>query len=112
MTEPATEAAFERLADDTLRRMVDALADLDDERLEADLESGVLTLRYEDGARHVVNSHRAARQIWFAADASAWHFSWDGASWRSTRGPEELWALVSERVGRRLGRAVRLGPSS
>jgi CyaY protein len=108
MSESMSEPDFERLADQTLRRMVDALADSEEERLDAELESGVLTIRFDDGARYVVNSHRAARQIWFAADASAWHFAWDGAAWRSTKGPEELWSLVEARVSARLARPLPL----
>jgi CyaY protein len=110
MSGPIDEPTFERLADQTLKKMVDGLADSEDDAFDADLESGVLTIKFEDGARYVVNSHRAARQIWMAADASAWHFEWDGQRWKSTKGPEELWSLLADRVSKRIGRAFVLRP--
>ena len=103
-----TESAFEAKADETLTRMVDALADLEDDDLDVELESGVLTMTFADGARYVVNSHRAARQIWMAADSTAWHFDWDGRAWTAQKTGDELWSTVEARTGHRLGRAVRL----
>lgn len=103
-----TESQFERHADETLNRMVEALADLEDDALEADLESGVLTLRFEDGARYVVNSHRAARQIWMAAGATAWHFDFDGQAWIAAKSGDELWDMVEKCTSDKLGRPVSL----
>lgn len=108
MMETMSEKDFERLADETLRKILDALADTEEESLDVDLESGVLTLRFDDGVRYVVNSHRAARQIWMAAEASAWHFEWNGDAWRSTKSDEELWSLLEARVSKKLGRSVQL----
>lgn len=106
MSDPMPESTFDRLAEATLARLVEALGAL--EELDVDLSQGVLTVKFEDGRRYVINSHRAARQIWMAADASAWHFDWDGARWLSTRSKEELWALVGERLSARLGRPIQL----
>jgi CyaY protein len=103
------ENRFDALADATLRALLRELDGLDD--VEAELSQGVLTISFETGAPYVVNSHRAARQIWFAADRTAWHFDpgADGARWASTRAPhDELWDVVGAAVGRRLGRDVTL----
>lgn len=107
MTEAMTEATFDRLADETLSKMVEALADAED-ALDADLSSGVLTIKFEDGKRYVVNSHRAARQIWMAAESSAWHFGWTGSKWVATKTSEELWALVERLVSKKLGKPIAL----
>lgn len=102
------EPTFERIADQTLHAMEEALGDADD-RLEISLSMGVLTIAFEDGARYIVNSHRAARQIWMAAGARAWHFDWDGKRWLSSKPPhEELWRLVEETVSSKLGRSLTL----
>jgi CyaY protein len=103
------EAEFERRASDTLGRLETALAECDD-TLEVDLAMGVLTIEYEDGTRHVINSHRAARQIWAAAGATAWHFDWTGEAWIARKSDEELWAVVRSFVSRRLGRVISLQP--
>ena len=111
-TKPAAvdEQTFERLADLALRALEKQLVDLDG--LEADLESGILTLEFEDGTKYVVNSHRAARQIWMAAERNAWHFDVDPASpppgtWRASKSGEELVATLAGVVSRKLGRDVR-----
>jgi CyaY protein len=69
----------------------------------------VLRLDLRDGTRIVINSHRAARQIWMAAIASAWHFdpAADGR-WRAAKSGEELRATVEKLVQERIGLAVRL----
>lgn len=105
-----SEGEFTVLADDTLNKMVEALCDLEDETLDADLESGVLTIAFEDGSKYVVNSHRAATQIWMAAGATAWHFNWEGQKWISSKTGEELWQTVNQHVGKKLGRELRLTP--
>ncbi len=103
-----SEPEFEILADSTLNDLIEALSDLEDDRLDADLESGVLTVRFDDGAKHVINSHRAAGQIWMAAGSTAWHFDWDGARWVAGRTGDELWVTVEAKVAERLGGEIRL----
>lgn len=106
MSEPISEAAFDRTADETLMSLVEALGDVDE--LEADLSQGVLTVKFDDGKRYVINSHRAARQIWAAAESTAWHFDWDGKHWISTKSKDELWTLVESLVSKKLGRSIPL----
>jgi CyaY protein len=104
------ESEFDQLADRTLNAIVEALADAEEEGLDADLESGVLSIEFDDGTKYVVNSHRAAKQIWMAADASAWHFDWNGNAWLSTKTGEELWTLLRERASKKLGKRLELYP--
>ena len=107
--EPLSEQEFERAADATLHALDGALSDLD-AALEVDLESGILTLEFVDGAKYVVNSHRAARQIWMAAERSAWHFDLDSNknAWIASKSGDELWATIEGVVSRKLGRPVAL----
>ncbi len=107
-----SESKFEMLADETLNRMLEALAEHEDEDFEVDLESGVLTIEFADGAKYVINSHRAARQIWMAAETTAWHFDWTGTSWLATRSQDELWATVEKWVSTKVGRPLRDWPTS
>jgi CyaY protein len=103
------EPTFDAAADRALRALVRDLDDLDG--VEAELEMGVLTISFEKGSDFVVNSHRAAGQIWMAADRTAWHFDPDaeGERWQSSKAPhEELRAALGEALGRRLGRPVTL----
>src|SRR5262245_40479035 len=109
MTDPLSEGEFDHAADDALRALDRALDRLEAE-LEVDLESGILTIEFADGVKYVVNSHRAARQIWMAAERSAWHFDLDRATsnWVATKTGDELWATVAAVVGRKLGRSITL----
>ncbi len=108
MASSLTEPEFESRADRTLNQMVDRLADLEADDFDADFASGVLKIAFEAGATFIVNSHRAARQIWLAAGASAWHFDYVDGRWVSSKTGEELWDLVEQRVGAQVGRTVSL----
>ncbi len=103
-----TEHEFEKRADEELKRLIVALDDVDD-FLEADLQMGVLTIAFPDGTRYVVNSHRAAKQIWMAADRSAWHF--DRASdgrWIAAKTGDELFAALEGVLSKKLGAPIAL----
>ncbi|HXJ10463.1 MAG TPA: iron donor protein CyaY [Burkholderiales bacterium] len=103
---------FDALADAALGRIERAL---EASGVDADLEwkgDGVLELAFEDGARIVVNRHRAAQEIWVAARSGGFHYRWDGASWRDTRDASELFAALSKLVSTHGGKPVRLSPAS
>jgi CyaY protein len=57
----------------------------------------------------VINTHRAARQIWMAAVASAWKFDYDAGDgrWR-TSGSEELRDTIRGVIKQRVGIDVPL----
>lgn len=111
MSSDLDESAFEQAADEMLTRLEDALADLDDS-LEVNLSMGVLTLAFESGVKFVVNSHRAAKQIWMAAHSTAWHFDPDGDAWVASKSNEELVSVLSKVLSEELGRPVSLDLSS
>ena len=98
------EASFDQAARDELRRIEDAFAEIDPDLVEVSSSEGVLRLDLRDGTKIVINSHRAAGQIWMAAVASAWHFDprTDG-SWYAAKSGEELRATVTKLVRERIG---------
>ena len=104
-----SEVEFERIADEELHGLVEAIIAASEE-LDPDLESGVLTINFEDDTRYIVNSHRAARQIWMAAERSAWHFDYDPTTkqWIASQSGAELWTAVSGVLSRKLGRTIVL----
>ncbi len=111
-TEAMTEAEFERVADDTMRALERSLSDVDS--MEMDLQMGVLTIEFGDGAKFIVNSHRAAKQIWMAAERTAWHFDPhidphnQSREWRSSRDGSELWSTLEGTLSRKLGVPITL----
>lgn len=108
MSQPS-EAEFEKAADRELHRLLTAL-DATGRDLEVELSMGVLTIELEGGTKYVVNSHRAARQIWLAADRSAWHFDLDAATgrWVAAKNGDELWSTLRAVLENKLGGPVTL----
>ena len=105
------EATFDRIGRAELADIEERLADIDPDDVEITSSDGVLTLVLRDGIRVVVNTHRAARQIWMAAVASAWHFDPPGQGgdghWRTTAG-QELRATLRDVIRQRIGLTVDL----
>lgn len=103
------DAEFDHVARDELRHLEDAFTDIDPDDIEVSTSDGVLRLDLRDGTRIVINSHRAARQIWMAAVASAWHFDpvSDGI-WRAPKTGEELRPTLVRVVKERIGLQVPL----
>jgi CyaY protein len=106
---PMDDATFDELGRAELSHIEDCFEDVDPDEVEISVSDGVLTLELRDGVRVVVNTHRAARQIWMAAVASAWKFSYDDSDgrWR-TDGGAELRATLAGILRERLGLAVTL----
>jgi CyaY protein len=95
------ESKYQHMADAAFRRIADALDAVDPDDVDCELAGDVLTLTFKGGAKCVVNTQRPTRQIWLAASARAWHFSWDESSgqWLDDKGQGvELFAKVSEIV--------------
>jgi CyaY protein len=103
------EASFDRAARDELHHLEDAFAEVDPDEVEVTTTEGVVRLELRDGTRIVINSHRAARQIWMAAISTAWHF--DPASdgrWRAAKSGEELRATLARLLRERIGLELAL----
>jgi len=107
---PISEEDYEARAHPELQALVDALDQLDVPGLECELSSDILTIELSGGARYVINSHRAARQIWMAAEHSAWHFDWDATknSWIAQKTGAELWSALSTVLTTKLQRPITL----
>ena len=104
-----SEADFDKRAAVTLRAIEDALADVDPDQVDVSASDGVVRLTLPGNVRIVVNSHRAARQVWLAAIATAWHFDpqLDG-TWRSSKSGESLGPTLAALLQQHAGVAVTL----
>ena len=106
------DVTFDLAARKELRDIEDAFADIDPDDIEVSTSDGVLRLDLRDGTKIVINSHRAARQIWMAAVASAWHFDpppqlGDG-TWIAAKTGEELRATLTRLVRDHVGVELRV----
>ena len=104
------DAEFDHVAREELSYLEDAFAEIDPDDVEVSSSDGVLRLDLRDGTRVVINSHRAARQIWMAAVASAWHFdpAGAGAGWRASKTGEELRPTLARLLHERIGLTLAL----
>jgi CyaY protein len=106
LVETLSEKAYATRAFPELEALIEAFDAFPDE-LFAELAGDVLTIEFPDQARYVLNSHLAARQIWLAAERSAWHFDPDPEGrWLDRRTGAELWATVEQLLVKKLGRPV------
>ena len=108
----ADEQEFERAADLELHRLFTAIEALSHGAggldLEVELQMGILTIEFPDGGEYIVNSHRAARQIWMAADRTAWHFDLEGDRWVAKKTNEELTATLEHVLTKKTGKPSKL----
>ena len=104
-----SENEFEILAEAELQRILGALDEVSKDDFDADLQMGVLTIAFSNGSSSfVVNSHRAARQIWMAAGTTAWHFSSTDDGWIASKNQDELWSALEVKLSERLARPIQL----
>ncbi len=95
------EPTYQRLADAAFRAIGDAFENVDPEVVDCEQAGDVVTLTLRGGKRCIVNTQRPTRQIWLAANAQAWHFSWDEATkaWLDDKGrPGDLFATIARIV--------------
>jgi len=95
------EPSYQRLADAAMKRLEDGLGDVDPDNIDCEHAGDVMTLTFPGKKKCVVNTQRAARQIWLAANARAWHFSYDAATarWLDDKGTgAELFETVARVV--------------
>ena len=104
------QADFERRAAEILDTLFEQIEDQLGDWLDVEMNGGILQIELPDGGAYVVNKHAPNREIWVSSPKSgAWHFAagTDG-TWRSTRGTEELTALLAGELAAASGRAVQL----
>jgi CyaY protein len=113
MTTSLSESEYDSLAQPELQQLITSLDAVSSDAIEAELASDILTIEFSDGARYVLNSHRAARQIWLSAERSAWHFDFSAArrAWIASKTGDELWATLARLLSEKLGEPVVLGRS-
>lgn len=101
---------YQRRVDQALARVERWLEGFDPDELDYSTTDGVITIEFPDRTRYVLNRQTAASQMWFAAGARAWHYSWDAErdAWRDDRDGHELLENVARVISAKLGRDVKL----
>jgi len=91
-----SEDEYTNLAHRELLALIQTLDELASDDVDCEMENDIVTLEFADDITYVINSHRAARQIWMAADRTAWHFDWvpESLSWVAKKNGDELWSAI------------------
>lgn len=103
------ESTYLRLADEAFHTICDAFEDVDPEAVDCEAAGDVVTLTLRGAKKFVVNTQRPTRQIWLAAAARAWHFTYDEKSrrWLDDKGTgQELFSVLARLVLEGAGVAV------
>ena len=95
-----TESEFHGAVDAVLARIESSL---EDEDVDIDLESGILTITSEDGAKVIINRQTPNREIWVAARSGGFHFKWRDGAWVDTRSNDELFASLARVIESQAG---------
>jgi iron-sulfur cluster assembly protein CyaY len=106
------ERTYQELADQVFRAIGDAFEDVDADVVDCESSGDVVTLTLRGGGKCIVNTQRPARQIWLAATARAWHFSWDEERrrWVDDKGSgDELFSTIVRVVKQTTGTDVTFG---
>jgi frataxin len=90
---------YQRLAFATVHAVQEAIEAKDDS-VDAELHGEILTLTRDDGKQFVLNLHNVTQQLWYSSPLSgAWHFTWNGIRWHSTRSDDTLTAILEKEWG-------------
>ena len=106
------ESRYQQLADVALRTIEGMFEDVDADDVDVERAGDVVTLTFKNGKKAVVNTQRPTHQIWLAAHARAWHFSFDEKSgaWLDDKGQGvellgQIAAIVKEQANVDVGTA-------
>jgi CyaY protein len=105
------ESEYQHLADRTFKRIEDALKDVDADDVDVERSGDVVTLTFKGNKRCVMNTQRPTRQIWLAANARAWHFTYDAGTgtWVDDKQPgATLFATLEDIVKQGSGIAIKV----
>jgi CyaY protein len=102
------EIQFRRGADECLASVEQWLDEIDSDQLDYEVGDGMVTLEFADGERCVLSRQSAARQMWLAAGARGWHFSFDAGSerWLDDKDGGDLFLRLAELVAEKIGEEV------
>jgi CyaY protein len=82
------ERQYQALADGAFAMIEGMFEDIDADDVDCERAGDVITLTMRGGKKCVVNTQRPTQQIWLAANARAWHFSFDESvhRWKDDKG--------------------------
>lgn len=106
-------ARYERLLDETLKRLEDAFDQVDPDDAEANRAGDTLTVAFRDGTKMIVTPQRPVQQLWVAAKNMGYHFRWDenASRWVEEAGRvDDFMALIATTAKEHGGIVLQIPP--
>jgi CyaY protein len=94
-----TDSEFHELARktlDTIETACEAITQSSDTDIDTARNGEVLALTFENDSKIIINSQAPLQQMWVAAKAGGYHYSWNGQMWIDTRDGSELYATLTK----------------
>jgi len=80
-------------------------ADIDNQRV-----GGMVTLTFPNRSQIVINLQKPLHEVWLAARCGGFHYKFEGALWRDTKGQGEFWESLSRYASEQAGQPVVFKP--
>lgn len=93
---------------DAVLESIERAVEAGDADIDTEVNSGILTLEFDNGSKIIVNRQTPNRELWVAAKSGGFHFRFDGAAWRDTRSGEPLPALLSRVISEQSGAVLSI----
>lgn len=99
------ESDFHERVDDVLAAIENEVEAADAD-IDTEINSGILTLEFDNRSKVIINRQTPNREIWVAAKSGGFHFHFDGAVWRDTRTSESLESLLARVISAQSGHVI------
>ena len=95
-------------ADACLTRVAKWLEDFDPDDVDYATADGSVTMEFPDGAKFILSRQSATKQVWLAAGARGFHYTYDASRdrWLDDKDGHDLYARLAEVVGEKIGKDV------
>ena len=101
-----TDLEYLEAAEQVLRR-VETCCDRINDETDADIDNqrvgGMITLVFPNRSQIVINLQKPLHEIWMAAKAGGYHYTFDGQVWQDTKGHGEFFAHLSQLASEQSG---------
>ena len=95
---------------ETLLQRLEALCDQFNDQDDLDIDNqrvgGMVTLSFPNKSQLIVNLQKPLHEVWLAAQSGGYHYRFDGAAWKDTKGQGEFWQQLSRDASLQYGRPL------
>ncbi len=103
------DSQFQQLADQLMLHIEEELDRYEgDADIDYEINSGVMTLTFENDTKIIINRQEPLHQIWLATKSGGYHFDYKNDAWISDRSGHEFLALLSEACTQQAGDKVTI----